>query len=152
MLKIRNQKADKGQQLRTKEPGQIMNQTQRERMNSKAERNPKGQQDRTGVLFHPLGVAPVQLLYFKSKETMTDRELFNNKCPYTNKKCLNNWNCSECETEKAEREYMQEIERELLNITRAGADQEQNEKKGTFKNGKKGKENKKRILKKIFHL
>ena len=121
-------------------------------MKYETEKQTKGSRTRTGVLFHPLGVAPVQLLYFKSKETMTDRELYNNKCPYTNKKCLNNWNCSECKTEKAEREYMQEIERELLNITRAGADQEQNEKKGTFKNGKKGKENKKRILKKIFHL
>ena len=43
---------------------------------------------------------------------MTDKEYFKNKCPYTNRICLNRWNCSQCETERAEREFMEEMERE----------------------------------------
>lgn len=32
---------------------------------------------------------------------------FKGKCPYTGKKC-EDWNCNECEVEKAEREWMEE--------------------------------------------
>lgn len=40
-------------------------------------------------------------LYFK--------DYFKGQCPYTNIKC-NTFNCSECETEKAERQFLEEME------------------------------------------
>ena len=33
------------------------------------------------------------------------------QCPYTGKPCYD-WECSECEVEKEEREWMEELERE----------------------------------------
>lgn len=47
---------------------------------------------------------------------MTEQEkhwarYFNDICPYTGKKC-SDWNCTECEVEQAEREYMKESENE----------------------------------------
>lgn len=38
---------------------------------------------------------------------MTEKELFNGKCPYTDKPC-ENWNCNECKIEQEEREYLKE--------------------------------------------
>lgn len=35
------------------------------------------------------------------------KDFFNGKCPYTGKKC-EDWNCNECEVEKAEREWVEE--------------------------------------------
>lgn len=37
---------------------------------------------------------------------MTDKEIFKGICPYTDKPC-EDWNCTECEVEKAEREYLE---------------------------------------------
>jgi len=36
---------------------------------------------------------------------MTNKEIFNGICPYTDKPC-EEWNCTECEVEKAEQEYL----------------------------------------------
>lgn len=38
--------------------------------------------------------------------TNNDREYFNGICPYTGKPC-DDWNCSECEVEQREREWME---------------------------------------------
>lgn len=37
---------------------------------------------------------------------MTAKEYFKGVCPYTDKPC-EDWNCTECEVEKAEREYIE---------------------------------------------
>lgn len=37
---------------------------------------------------------------------MTNREIFNGICPYTDKPC-EEWNCIKCEVEKAERDYLE---------------------------------------------
>lgn len=39
------------------------------------------------------------------------KELFKGKCPYTGKHCKS-WKCEECETEKQEREGLEELDRD----------------------------------------
>lgn len=41
---------------------------------------------------------------------MTEEELFEGRCPYTDKPCYD-WNCKECKVEKEEREWMERIAR-----------------------------------------
>lgn len=40
---------------------------------------------------------------------MTDKELFNGKCPYTSEPC-EDWNCIECEVNREEQEWMERKE------------------------------------------
>ena len=35
---------------------------------------------------------------------------FDNKCPYTNRKCHNNWDCHYCEVEEKEEDYMRALD------------------------------------------
>lgn len=43
---------------------------------------------------------------------MTDEEYFESRCPYTDNPCRNDWQCQDCEIEKEEREWMEELRQE----------------------------------------
>ena len=43
--------------------------------------------------------------------TEYDRQLFDGRCPYTDKPCDNDIDCLECEVEKEERRFMEEMAR-----------------------------------------
>ena len=45
---------------------------------------------------------------------MTDRENFGNKCPYTDKYCRKDFDCKNCEVEEQERQFMEDLEKELM--------------------------------------
>lgn len=43
---------------------------------------------------------------------MTDKELFNNMCPYTDEECQNDWDCHNCKVEEDERQFMKDLQKE----------------------------------------